>query len=78
MEEFYYNSVNFCQAYYLPKLENIHCSTCLCLLRCEPYEENLSFTRLNHFANDSQKNLETYKVPSWLFICLHILLVSSG
>ena len=28
----------------------------LCLLRHERYEENVSFTRLNNFANGSKKN----------------------
>ena len=50
----------------------------LCLLRHERYEENLRFTRFNNFANDSKKKPETYKVPFWLFIFLHILSVSSG
>ena len=57
---------------------NVDCSTFLCLLRHERYEENVSFTRLNNFANGSKKNPETYKVPVWLFIFLHILSVSSG
>ena len=48
------------------------------LLRRERYEENVSFTRLNNFANGSKKNPETYKVPVWLFIFLQILSVSSG
>ena len=43
------------------------------------YEENLSFTNVNNFANDSKKKKpETYKVPFWLVIYLHILSVSSG
>ena len=42
------------------------------------YEENLSFTHVNNFANDSKKNPETYNVPFWLVIYLHILSVSSG
>ena len=44
----------------------------LCLLRREHYEENFTFTRLNNLENDSKKTPETYKVPFWLFICLHI------
>ena len=48
------------------------------LLQRERYEENVSFTRLNNFANGSKKNPETYKVPVWLFIFLQILSVSSG
>ena len=50
----------------------------LCLLRCERYEENFTFTHLNNLENDSKKTPETYKVPFWLFICLLILSVSSG
>ena len=42
------------------------------------YEENLSFTHVNNFANDSKKNPETYNVPFWPVIYLHILSVSSG
>ena len=42
------------------------------------YEENLCLTRLNNFANELAKKPETYKVPFWLFIFLHILSVSSG
>ena len=57
---------------------NVDCATFLCLLRHERYEENVRFTRLNNFANGSKKNPETYKVPVWLFIFLHILSVSSG
>ena len=45
----------------------------------QTYEENLCFTRLNNFANDSKKKkTETYKDPFWLFIFLHIFSVSSG
>ena len=51
-----------------------HCSTFLCSLWHERYEENVSFTCLNNFANSSKKNPETYKVPVWLFIFLNILL----
>ena len=50
----------------------------LCLLQHERYEETSGFTRLNNFANDSKKTQETYKVPFWLSIFLHILSVSSG
>ena len=42
------------------------------------YEGNVSFTRLNNFANGSKKNPETLKVLVWLFIFSHILSVSSG
>ena len=48
----------------------------LCLLRHEHSEDNLRFTRLNNFANDSKKIPETYKVPFWQFIFLHINFVS--
>ena len=52
---------------------------CFCVfVRCEHYEENFTFTHLNNLINDSKKSPETYKVPFWLFICLHILSVSSG
>ena len=50
----------------------------LSLLRHERYEENVSFTHLNNFANSSKKDPETPKVPVWLFIFLPILSVSSG
>ena len=42
---------------------NVDCSMFLCLLRHEHSEDNLRFTRLNNFANDSKKIPETYKVP---------------
>ena len=58
---------------------NVDCATFLgFIFRRERYEDNLRFTRLNNFANDSKKTPETYKVPLWLFILLQILSVSSG
>ena len=44
----------------------------LCLLWCEHYEENFTFTRLNNLENDSKKPPENQKFTRSLSGCLFV------